>query len=220
MKNHRLKLELLSPTLAGSGTGFGASIDTDVVFDDLGIPFIPAKRIKGCLRDAAREILDMFSLSGVETDDLQIELTFGEIGSESAAPVYFSNLYIGDSELNKAWLNYFVKSEDYKDIVTHERILNTFTEIRRQTRIGDDGVASEHSLRTIRVLGKGMAFFGDVHIQIEDEKILNTLLLACSNFRRFGTKRNRGFGEVSCSLISKDGQLLSATKNLEVLCTA
>ena len=219
MKKYSLELRLLSPTLIGSGVGFGANIDTDVVFDDLGIPYVPAKRIKGCLLDAAKEIKEMFCLAEIKTDDLQIELAFGKPGSKSGAPVHFSNLYIKDYQLNKAWLGYFAKSEDYRHIVTPDRILSALTEIRQQTKIGDDGVAFEHSLRTIRVLRRGIAFYGDIYVENGDDEILNTLLLACMNFRRFGTKRNRGFGEVRCSILS-DGKALSARKKLEVLCTA
>lgn len=220
MKKYSLKLELLSPTLVGSGVGFGASIDADVVFDELGLPFIPAKRVKGCLRDAAVEVKEMFTIAGIETGELQIEHTFGKPGSDTGAPVYFSNLTVEDDERNRAWLRYFVESESYKQFVTPERVLNALTEIRQQTQIGNDGVAFEHSLRTIRVLRKGMTFFGDVRIDSDDDSLLNTLLFACLNFRRFGTKRNRGFGEVRCSLFNSDGEPLSIDEKLEALCTA
>lgn len=219
MKRYILNLKLQSPTLVGSGVGFGAGIDTDVVFDDLGIPFIPAKRIKGCLLDAAKEVLDMFTFAKVEEDDLAIERTFGEAGRESSAPVYFSNLVIEDYIQNKSWLDYFSKQEEYKHIFRKERILEAFTEIRQQTKIDSYGVALEHSLRTIRVLKKDTLFRGDIYIGDDDNKILNTLLLACLNFRHFGTKRNRGFGEVCCSLFFDDKEL-TAHKKLEALCTA
>ncbi|MGH7453354.1 MAG: RAMP superfamily CRISPR-associated protein [bacterium] len=219
MKKYQLRIELLSPTLAGSGVGFGSGIDTDVVFDDLGLPYIPAKRLKGCLRDAAEEVREMFSLAGIKADQIQIENTFGETGNESAAPVYFSNLYLENHEQTQAWLRYFLKSNDYKHLVTSDRILDTFTEIRQQTKI-DDGVAFEHSLRTIRVLRKGLKFCGEVRFESDDEHILNTLLLACLNFRRFGTKRNRGLGEVSCFLLNEEGQAQSIADTLEALCTA
>ncbi len=221
MKNYTLQLELLSPTLVGSGVGSGATIDSDIVVDDIGIPFIPAKRVKGCLLDAAREIEGIFSVAGIEKSDLQIEPAFGKPGNDTSAPIYFSNLYIKDYELNKTWLNYFLKSEahkDLKDLVTYEQILKTFTEIRQQTKINNNGVAFDHSLRTIRVLQKGLTFYGDVQIKTDEEQIINTLLLACLNFRRFGTKRNRGFGEVRCSLLSA-GEILSVSKKLEGLCT-
>lgn len=222
MTTYQLELALLSPTLAGSGVGFGSGIDADVVFDDLGIPFIPAKRIKGCLRDAAEEVRELFEVAGISRDEIQIEKTFGKTGDEKSAPVYFSNFYLADYERHKEWLRYFAKakskSKEYKHFITPARILDTFTEIRQQTRIGDEGVALDHSLRTIRVLRNDLKFYGDVRIEENDERILNTLLLACRNFRRFGTKRNRGFGEIRCTLL-RDGQPLSIDQKLEALCT-
>ena len=43
----KITIKLLSDALINSGEGFGAIIDSDVVFDDIGLPYIPAKRIKG-----------------------------------------------------------------------------------------------------------------------------------------------------------------------------
>ncbi len=220
MKQYQLELELLSPTLAGSGVGFGAEINADVVFDDLGLPFIPAKRIKGCLRDAALEVQEMFEAAGIAREGLRIKDTFGRVGDKSSAPVYFSNLYLEDGAQNQAWLRYFTKAEKYKRFISPERILATFTEVRQQTQINDEGAAFDQSLRTIRVLRKGLKFYGEVYIENDDEDVLNTLLFACRNFRRFGTKRNRGFGEIRCALLTKEGRLLSIDQTLEALCTA
>ncbi len=216
MKTYQLKLELLSPALIGSGEGFGALIDTDIVFDDAGIPFVPSKRIKGCLRDSANEVKEMFNL----LTDRDIEITFGKIGDSESGAVYFSNLTIEDIEdyeKNKAWLDYYLKNNKYPDILSKERILETFTEIRQQTAI-DSGVAKGGSLRTIRVIKKDSEFYGDIHIEKESETILDTLMLACLNFRSMGTKRNRGFGEIHCSLFEAEKEL-PIPKKLEELCT-
>ena len=43
-----LKVKLKSYTLCGSGEGRGL-IDSDIVFDRHGIPFIPGRRVKGLL---------------------------------------------------------------------------------------------------------------------------------------------------------------------------
>lgn len=220
MTNYILEIELLSAALVGSGVGFGSSIDTDIVFDDLGLPHIPAKRIKGCLRDAAEEVREVFEGASITTGEIQIKETFGGIGAKDSAPVYFSNLYLEDFEQARGWLRYFVKSDKYKQFITPDHILDTFTEIRQQTKIGDDGVAFDHSLRTIRMLRKGLIFRGDLRMKANDEQVLNTMLFACKNFRRFGTKRNRGFGEVRCTLCDKDGQPLAINQKLEDLCTA
>ena len=33
-------------------------VDMDVVYDENGLPYIPAKRIKGCIREAALEMME------------------------------------------------------------------------------------------------------------------------------------------------------------------
>lgn len=218
MKTYHLKLELLSPALAGSGEGYGAIIDSDIVFDDIGIPYIPAKRIKGCLLDSANEVKDMFTSAGIGFN-LPISNIFGDIGTEHSAPVYFSNLTIENYDQNKAWLKYYLKMGKYKNILSKENILECFTEIRQQTRIDEtDGVAFEGSLRTSRLIRKGWTFTGEVVVEHPDQNILETLALACMNFRRFGTSRNRGFGEVRCTLLD-GGNEISIQSRLEELCT-
>lgn len=220
MTGYLLEIELLSPALVGSGVGFGSGIDTDIAFDDLGLPCIPAKRIKGCLRDAVEEVGEIFTSAAIATNGIQLKNTFGDIGKEKSAPVYFSSLYLEDHQQTQSWLRYFAKSDKYKQFITPDRVLDGFTEIRQQTRVGEDGVAFEHSLRTIRVLKKGLKFQGNLHIETDDEQVLNTLLFACRNFRRFGTKRNRGFGEVKCILLDENHQPLSIDETLEALCIA
>jgi len=219
MNTYTLNVHFLSPALIGSGEGFGAIIDQDIVFDSVGMPYIPAKRIKGCLLDAAKDVKDMFSISKI--NDLSIDLSlFGEQGSPSPGPVYFSNLTMNDYELNKSWLAYFIQTEEYTDFLSKDLILDTFTEIRHQTKIDpDSGIAFDHSLRTLRVLKKGVSFYGDVHIPYAyEDALLPSLLLACMNFRAMGTGRNRGFGELTCTLL-KGKKILSIANKLEAICT-
>jgi CRISPR/Cas system CSM-associated protein Csm3 (group 7 of RAMP superfamily) len=217
MKPYTLKLELMSPTLIGSGEGFGAVIDTDVVFDEVGLPFVPAKRIKGCLLDSAKEVQAYFNHAGIKLP-VAVTEAFGIPGAASSAPVYFSSLFIEDYESNKVWLEYLLAAKQYGDVLSKEQILGTFTQIRQQTAIGVEGVAHDHSLRTIRVLNKGLRFQGALHMEGDDSDILNTLLLACLNFRHMGGKRNRGFGTVRC-LLFDDEKELSINELLEESCT-
>jgi CRISPR/Cas system CSM-associated protein Csm3 (group 7 of RAMP superfamily) len=205
MKTYRLTLKLLSPTLIGSGEGFGALIDTDIVFDEVGLPLVPAKRIKGCLRDAANEVCGMMEQAQMPChqkikDD--IGLTFGDRGQGESAPVYFSNLTLEDYAGSYAWLNYFLQQHAYPDLLSREKIVESFTNLRQQTKINPDGVAEDHSLRTIRVLKTGLRFSGDLTIEnvTQHDQLLAILLLACANFRAIGTKRNRGLGDVRCTL--------------------
>lgn len=232
MKTYTLSIKLLSDALINSGEGFGAIIDSDVVFDDVGLPYIPAKRIKGCLRDAAREVCEMLKNAQVisflnlykpEDGEYQIiEKVFGAPGGESPAPVYFSHLTIDDYEKNRQWLEYlrntYTKERHGTGILTRDSILTTFTIIRQQTAINNEGVADDHSLRTIRVLKKGIVFHGEIHTLENDPNIEKLLALGCLNLRRLGTKRNRGFGEVECRLLDGTREV-SIFNELEALCT-
>jgi CRISPR-associated protein Csx10 len=215
MKEYKIKIKLLSDAVPGSGEGYGAVIDADIVFDELGIPFIPAKRIKGCLRESANDICAMLFESGIE--GISIDLSrekdenfqvvkniFGNRGEDKSAPIYFSNLTIPHYEDNFNALSYF--KHKYPLVVSSEGIVETFTYIRQQTAIDEDsGTADDHSLRSIRVLKKGAEFEGTVRMEKQEPGIDYFLQLACLNFRRFGTKRTRGFGEIECRLL-KDGQ--------------
>ena len=239
MKTYTLSIKLLSDALINSGEGFGAIIDSDVVFDDVGLPYIPAKRIKGCLRDAAREVCAMLeeaqvyaflNLDKTKDGEYQIfEQVFGAPGKEFPAPVYFSHLTIDDYGKNRQWLEYLRDkyTKEHEDsskakyrtgILTRDSVLTTFTTIRQQTAISKEGVADEHSLRTIRVLKKGIVFHGEIHALENDQNTVKLLTLGCLNLRRIGTKRNRGFGEVDCRLL--DGaKEVSILDELEALCT-
>ena len=218
MEEYILKIKLDSPALTASGEGFGAIIDTDIVFDETGLPYIPAKRIKGCLLDSAREVEEMFEKSKINYP-LCIKKAFGDTGTKTSAPVYISNLYIENYAKTKEWLNYFLTSGKYKAVLSKDKILETFTHIRRQTAIGDKGVAREHSLRTARVINKGTCFFGNIKIADKDDEIINILTLACLNLRHMGTMRNKGFGEIKCSLHDKEtGLEITIKDKLEGLC--
>lgn len=243
MKTYTLSIKLLSDALINSGEGFGTIIDSDVVFDDVGLPYIPAKRIKGCLRDAAREACEMLKSAQVisfinldkSDEDREykiIEQVFGSPGKELPAPAYFSHLTIDDYENNRQWLKYFTEkyTKEHEGrsgdspkkyctgILSRDNILSTFTTIRQQTAISKEGVADEHSLRTIRVLEKGIVFHGEIHALKDDQNTVKLLALGCLNLRRIGTKRNRGFGEVGCKLL--DGATeVSMFDELEALCT-
>lgn len=205
MSKYKLILELLSDALPGSGEGFGAVIDQDIVFDDLGIPYIPGKRIKGLLRDSYEGLMQLVgnSLSINKTEEL-----FGKPGQPEPAPLFISNLYPEDYDNLKNVL--ICLNKKYPEVFAREAVLEAFTYVRNQTAINDKGVALEHSLRSIRVLKKGLKFIGT--IEIDEKKVMSNtpefLGLACLYLKRIGTKRTRGFGEVKCYLTCDNGKNL------------
>lgn len=220
-KTYELKLTLKSPALIGSGEGFGSIIDSDIVFDDLGIPYIPSKRIKGCLRDSALEICEMFEQAGIQilsnSNDL-IAKIFGTPGQENPASVFFSNLMIKDYKTNSEWLEYLMSKNEYKDLIRRDPVIDYFTELRQQTEIDEgSGTAKEHSLRTIRVAKRELDFIGIIEDETNNSDAGKLLFFASKNLRRFGTKRNRGFGEIECTLMD-NSKVINYITELEALC--
>ena len=202
-----IRIVLESDTLIGSGEGFGAVIDNDIVFDELGLPYIPAKRIKGCLRQSAEEVNDMLALSGI-AQKFDLDSIFGKPGNEESAPVFFHNLYLVGYENFRNWLKYYLDWEEWKQFLSPEIILDYFTALRQQTAIDEEkGIAKEHSLRTSRLLRKGISFIGEINIIPKDKRTIDALSLACRNFRYIGTRRNRGFGKITCELLKNSSPL-------------
>lgn len=227
MKQLRIEVTLLSDALIGSGEGFGALIDSDIVFDEIGIPLIPARRMKGCLKEAAEDVQQMFTEAGMNNNlPLKIDGTFGKHGEEfdehheQIGRVRFSNLTIAEYAENQAWLRYL--SHEYKTLLSQETIMNTFTQIRQQTAIDEEnGVAKDSSLRIIRVARKNSKFCGEITVASDEQTLIDTLAFACSHLRHIGANRNRGFGEVSCQLFEGDQNLTaSVLERLEGVCKA
>jgi len=207
MQKIKIKITTKSPVLVGSGKSFGSIIDSDIVFDEVGLPFIPSKRIKGLLRDSAIEVLDMFNactlinkidLTKKNEDYNLVEKVFGKPGNVEMPCVNIDNFYIEEYNIIKKELSTILKSK-YNKIFNSNDILAGFTEIRRHTAIDpNSSIAKEHSLRTVRVIRKEIRFESLISVNCFDSEAIPLIILACKNLRKMGTKRNRGFGKIEC----------------------
>ena len=59
MEINNITINLLSDLAVGAGESYQSGVDQDIVYDDFGFPYIPAKRLKGCIRESALELVDM-----------------------------------------------------------------------------------------------------------------------------------------------------------------
>lgn len=207
MYSYQIKIILKSDTLVGLGEGYGAIIDSDIVIDEIGLPYIPSKRIKGIMLESAKELNRM-----LEFFDRQIDINkiFGDKGNNSGV-LLLSNFYILEYKNTKEWLKYLTSKNG---IVNKQNITKQFTSIRYSTSINcETEIAKEHSLRTERVIDKNNVFSADVEFP---KKYENDIALICQNMHRMGTKRTRGFGEIEVALM-KDGKNINdnAIKELE-----
>ena len=199
-------IEILSPIHLGSGQA-DVNTDAEIVHDSCGFPYFPGKRFKGLLYESALEVLEMFELSGLDTKNLSPLENIFHRQSTSEVQLIVPNFFIyPPDEYEKIcsewkWLQ---TQKPYCEIFTPTEVLNSFTSIRRQTRL-ENGLTAEGSLHNLRVLNAGVKFFGEITVLNADKKVVNLLALAIKNLSSAGTKRNRGFGRIKCSATS-DGK--------------
>ena len=186
-----LKIELMSDMCVSDGGVYNSSLDTDVVYDSYGFPYIPAKRIKGCLREIALELKQM----GLDVDP---EILFGSEGN-SSGKVRVSDALLKDVECYRDDIN---KSSNMR-VFHPQNVLNYYTYIRTQTSIDYDyGVAEDASLRNMRVVKKGNTFLAK--IEIDDESVSDAFRMCCTALRHMGLSRTRGLGEIRCSVVAPE----------------
>ncbi|MCM1168035.1 MAG: RAMP superfamily CRISPR-associated protein [Ruminococcus sp.] len=185
--NYELRITLKSDICPASGDGFSLTIDTDVCYDEFGLPIIPSRRLKGCMLEAARYI---------GSDDADI---FGVSGGKSGGA-----LRIGNAVLE----NYrSLREQAKRSGKSAQQILSLFTSVRASTAIEND-TAKKESLRFMRVINRcspfdeaELTFTAPIEI---DEKFFDSLERICRATRNIGYKRSRGFGAVNCRLVKSD----------------
>lgn len=182
----RIEITLMSDLCAGVGKHFAAVIDLDTAIDEYGIPFIPSRRLKGCMKEVARMI-------GSD----EISEIFGVRGSDISG-----SLSITDARIEN--YNNIVETLIGKDEITPNSVAELFCSIRSETALDGDTV-KDGSLRFIRVVNKHspidskpLRFIADIEFEERFEEEIRKI---CKGLRNIGYRRNRGFGAVKCALI-------------------
>jgi len=203
-ETYKVQIQLLSDTLIGATEGYGAIIDKDSVFDEVGLPIIPGKRVKGILR-AEAELLNKYqpivihSNNKDEDKKTAIDMIFGKAGMTDKNTEYLSvsNFVLEDYETNKTYLKYLIQEDE----ISRSEVIAHFTTMRMMTRIDEDGIAENTSLRTFRVLKKGLIFEGELTFDSDYlAEFKNIVVLT----HRIGSMRNRGLGQIQCRLIENN----------------
>lgn len=208
-----LKISLVSDICMGNGESKGNAVDRDICTTKEGIPYIPARRIKGCLRQTAEFLKE-------KGYPVATEKTIKELFGDKYD--FDGNIVIDDANISnmpelKAAIENLLKepSKEYlRHIVIPENMKRIYTSVRGQTSL-KDGVKVDNSLRFTRVLMKHnmvfnenepVSFMAPVYLNNEDDKQLELLKSCCKGTRHLGTGRNRGLGNVSISLCEADSQ--------------
>jgi CRISPR-associated protein Csx10 len=187
-----IKIELLSDACPGSGVGHAGVIDRDFVVDDLGLPFIPGRRLKGLLRDAYEDIAPY--RDGV----LSAAEVFGDAGAKTPAKVSINDARLSGYSRLREWLS-SVKAGK-RPTVFRADVVRAYSAVRRQNAINrSTGSSLDDHLRVTRVIGAGTAFEASVSFP-ESGSASSAVRDSVKALKQFGSSRTRGLGEVRCSL--------------------
>lgn len=214
-----LRIELRTDAAPGTGAG-GPAVDREVPCDDLGVPYLPGRRLKGLLREACQEVLEALTRAGLGAwafgHACGVEELFGTPEREGRVAVGDARL-AGDADGEEygalqRWLAWDASQE--RRAITLESVLRCFTTVRTQTAINAETGAAQHgALRSTRLVRRGLRFHSPLLLRAlsaeTEERARTTLALAAGALRRLGTGRNRGTGVVRCRLWD-DGDLTAA----------
>jgi CRISPR-associated protein Csx10 len=206
----KLYIKLLSDMCTYSGETYNSMVDTDIVYDVHGIPYIPAKRIKGCIRETALELLEFGLISREKYEKL-----FGKEGNQQSE-FSLSNAYLKEHAALVAVAEHLKKN----GLAAPQNVLDQYTDVRTQTAVDlETGVADKNSLRTMRVIRRGLEFEAECNpgknVDAELQKLLE---LAVSLVKHMGVSRSRGLGLVEMKL-DNIGEMDSKETNKHVFIT-
>ena len=210
----KVTIQLKSPLQLSSGAA-DINVDTDVILDEWGLPFIPAKRFRGVLYESALELVEMKEALG-ETEGALSRLVLDELFNrgqeESAVSANFEDFHIKGYEDIVKELRGLAQQDG--DVIGRNQIRDAFTSVRYQTAIdAEGGVAKDGSLRNLRVVDNtSFEFVGTIHIDGGNEQHETLLAAALKNMSAIGFKRNRGFGRITCAMPNQDKLIKSVLK--------
>lgn len=207
----KLKIELLSDAIFGSGKSVPGGEDIAVLHDEYGFPYIAGSNIKGVLREEIENYLSWCQDENIDGDkqtdiDEKPEILFGVSPDKEDVNCLREeeeeiNFHISDFKLpigvRQAVLKEMNVYDEKSKVMNLEKIQDIFTSIRTFTKI-TDGVSADGSLRNARCVRKGLIFEGEIICKQEDE----TFIKECLKYVKcLGTMRTRGFGNVRISEI-------------------
>jgi CRISPR/Cas system CSM-associated protein Csm3 (group 7 of RAMP superfamily) len=200
METYIISIELLSDTTFGRGDGVAGLVDQEVVHDATGFPYLRGRTLKGLLSEECDNLGAV--AAGKKDWNPALQRLFGSAGSTTGVAAHW---YIGDACLPDD-LRRVVAAQQNPDTLTAVMVLESLTAIRRQTAImAETGAPETGSLRSARVVIRGLTFTSYVRTPVHHADDLMLLAAGCLALRHIGSGRNRGRGRVRCALNTSAG---------------
>ena len=199
MKSLQVEVKLLSPLQLGSGKA-DVILDSEAVHDRYGLPYFPGKRFKGLLYESAIEMAEISNGSWFTKEE--VDALFGH-GSTDEVAMRIDNLTLNDYEKKQEQWQYLQTS--FPELFNKDALWESYTSVRYQTAIDENGIADEGSLHNLRVVDvyvdARLKFTGSICLLQDVPKAQEILKKALMNLRYAGAKRNRGCGHIRCRLV-------------------
>lgn len=185
----KIQMKLLSDTIFGNGRSIPGEEDISVLSDEYGFPYFKGGTFKGIFRE---ELAQYLALTGGEEQTLiRLLGNPGDDETDLKDKIVFSDFVISD-RVRKVVISEIGANNP-------KTVLNAFTSSRTFTKIGEDGTASDGSLRVARCVNKGIVLNSEIACDQADEKLVEDVL---GLIKYVGSMRNRGFGRVKISRVN------------------
>ena len=171
----------------GSGMAAGAELDALVIKDGRGLPYIPGKTIKGLLREQAEMLVSHI----YQERELQFITCMGNrvtIDNEDKIPDEMGTLFFSNATFN----------EQTALEIENKQLLPLLFHTIASTRIDENGVAEDHSLRSVQVVVPCTLYGQIANIPAE---LLPIIEQGLKLIKHLGTHRHRGLGRCEFNII-------------------
>lgn len=204
MSEYYLSLKLKSDATFGRGDGVVGLVDAEVEHDELGLPFLRGRALKGLLREECANILFSLEQQGHRQLDEWRSAAEGLFGKPGSSSKDDARMRVGDAVLPEDLRDAvrFALNDSEEHRLKTSEILESLTAIRRQTAMEANGAPKENSLRSIRVVLRETEFISELSFDFDPRGTKEFILLgACAaSLQRAGLGRNRGRGRIEVRL--------------------
>jgi hypothetical protein len=202
METYWLCFRLLSDATFGRGEGLAGLVDQEVDHDELGLPCLEGRTLKGLLNEECANILYALERQGKDTSpwEAAAQRLLGGPGSTLDDD---ARMRVGPAQLPADLREAVQQAVETRDArLRPADILDSLTAIRRQTAVDEaSGAPETGTLRAMRVVLRQTPFEARLTFVKEPEGMDLPLLAACAlALRRAGTGRNRGRGRLQTAL--------------------
>lgn len=187
----QIKMKLLSDAVFGNGVSIPGGEDISVLCDPYGFPLYRGGTFKGIFREELTRYLEWSLDSEKQAEETIIRMLgrSGSMSNDDACRTVFSDFTLSEA----------VRAAILEETGTErpELVTGALSHLRTFTKLNEEGMAEEGSLRSCRCVNRNLVFYSQAYCSDEDAALVKDVLQL---IKWVGSMRNRGFGKVQLSV--------------------